>query len=153
MSLVYHFASSKDLPLGAFGGYRENNVYQTLEEAAGIYVQKSRLQPEISRKLFKYPFVYEVMPNFGKFIIVEELKFQAWDIFRANRRCIGELWAYLRQNINTGEEIEFYTGYDSGDGVQGAVEFSEVIDLSTFILGDDFGFKMNQYLLITKSRS
>lgn len=154
MSLVYHCASSKELPIGVFGGYHENNVYQTLEEAAGIYVQKSHLQPEITRKLFKYPYVYEVMPNVGKFIVSEELKILNRDLFMANRRCIGELLAYLRQNLNTGEEIEFYTGYDSGDGVQGVVEFSVGIDLSTFTVGDRFDlFKINQYLLITKSRS
>ena len=130
-----------DLKIGEDG----IKVYETYVDAAGIYIKNIELQDEKMKKQFKNKYIYEVSPNWGKFLISEGLKNQFPDVFAINKKCINDLFEYIRQNISNNDEIEMYTCWIGQESDQ---NFHTVIDLKDFILGDNFKFEENQYILI-----
>jgi len=155
MSVRHYLAANKILPIGEFNSSIKNKTnidnhsYKSLEEAAGIWVQKFEPQPHNIEilKHFKNSNIYTVSPNWGKFFIYPALKEKFEDSYYANRKCILELFNYIRENICDGEEFEIYSCWTGEESNQDN-KLYEVIDLKHFNLGDEFSLDENKYILI-----
>lgn len=76
-------------------------VYSSIEEAASIWIQRFEPQPHNIGilKHFKNSNIYTISPNWGKFFIYPALKEDLEESYYANRKCILELFNYIRENI------------------------------------------------------
>lgn len=128
----------------------EIQVFESYVDAAGIYI--SDFQPEVIdlKDHFSSCFVYSVSPNIGNFYLSEELKSTNVRKFKENRKCIYELIAYIKQNIDENEEIHLYTCLSGEENNERKYDLDEVINLNEFELDDDFGLIEGQCLTFIK---
>lgn len=126
----------------------EIEIYETYNDAAGIYVQNIELQDEKIRKHFKNKFIYKVSPNWGKFFFSKELLSSDPQMYMLNKKCVNELFAYIRQNICENEEIEIYTCFINEECDERNDNLDMVIDLQNFNSSDGFELKEKQYVLV-----
>lgn len=124
----------------------ETVVYETLEDAAGIYVQEIEPRAEIVRKQFKNRYVYQLSSGFGDFFLNKDLQTLYPDRFAANRKCLKELFDYIGRNIGDHEEIELYTCWYGEEEEEKNQALTAAVDLKTFSLGNDFKFSDRQYI-------
>lgn len=126
----------------------ETEVYATFEDAAGIYVEDITPQEDAVRKHFRNQFVYRVSPCWGNFFINEQIKNMHPDRYKASRKCLTELFEYIRRNSAAGEEVEIYTcWYDEGEKARND-DLDTFIDLKAFVIEDDFGLREGQYIVV-----
>lgn len=128
----------------------EIEVYDTFEDAAGIYVENIHPSNENVRKHFKNKFIYQVSENIGKFFFDPELLKNDRETFLANRKCITTLFDCIRNNISENECIEIYTCWYGKEGEERNYNLDTVIKLNDFIIGDSFELKEGQYILVEK---
>ncbi|AEV69445.1 hypothetical protein [Acetivibrio clariflavus] len=155
MSMIHYLAANRELPLGSFNSTEKNapdserRVYKSMEEAAGIYMEK--LDPKIYSgeiaKHFKNSNIYVVSPNFGKFFIYPDLKERFEESYNANRKCLIELFKYIRDNICEGEEFEIYSCWTGEESIHDNKVY-KVIDLKSFKMDDEFSLDDKEYILI-----
>jgi len=126
----------------------EMEEYDTYEDAAGIFIQNLEEWNKGIKVQFRNHFVYQFSASWGSFNLNEKIK--NWDIehYKANLKCINELFNYIRRNISENEEIEIYTCWANEEGEERNLNLDTVIDLKTFSIGDHFEFKERQYILV-----
>lgn len=130
-------------------GIREEEivVYDTFEDAAGIYISELPAECKAIKKHFKNAYVYQVSPNFGIFLINEAMKTMHQQMYKANEKCISELFNYLRQNINDNEEIELYSCWADEEEKERDGELDKIIDIASFKVKDNFQLMERQYII------
>lgn len=120
-------------------------IYETEEDAVGLYITEPILNQD-SSQLFRYPLVYQVNPEGGSFQISDEIKQSHPTYYKNSKKCLVELFEYLRRNMETGEEIELYSCW-----AHGRERFVEApIKELTFQLENEFEWKERQYILVKK---
>lgn len=127
-------------------------IYETEEDAAGLYITGPILNQDSSR-LIRYPLVYQVNPEGGSFQINDEIKQSHPTYYQNSKKCLIELLNYLHCNMASGEEIELYSCWAHGQErfVEAPdKELDLVLDLSTFRLENEFEWKERQYILVKK---
>lgn len=135
MSMYHYIAANKELSTGSFGGRNPK-----VGEPPKVIKFKS--------VMFKNPYIYQLSASWGSFIINEKIK--NWDIehYKANLKCINELFNYIRRIISDNEEIEIYTCWADEEGEERNYNLNTIIDLKTFSIGDNFELKERQYILV-----
>ncbi|GGF62366.1 hypothetical protein GCM10010912_04380 [Paenibacillus albidus] len=127
-------------------------VYETEEDAAGLYITGPILDQDSSR-VFRHPLVYQVSPENGSFMINEEISQTHPTSYQTSKKCLTELFNYLNRNVELGEELELYSSWAHGrerftDTPK--KELDLVLQLSTFHLGGEFEWKDRQFIRVRK---
>jgi len=126
----------------------EIEVYSTYEDAAGIYVEKVPTENENVKKHFRNQFVYLVSANIGKFIVNDEIKKANEQMYLANKKCVSELFEYIRNNKGENEEFELYSCWFGEEEQERDINLDTVIELKEFQIGDNFYLKEQQYITV-----
>lgn len=126
-------------------------VYDTEEDAAGLYITGPITMQ--SSHPFRHPLVYQVNPEGGDFEINDEIKYSHPILFQTSKKCLVELFKYIRSNLRIGEDLELYCCWAHGqerflDAPK--KELDLVIELATFQLGNEFEWKERQYISVKK---
>jgi hypothetical protein len=79
-------------------------IYETYEDAAGIYIDKLSDDYIRIKQHFANPYVYRVSPNFGEFEYNGKLKKINFDTYKANKKCLKVLFDFINDKI---EKIKF----------------------------------------------
>ncbi|MDQ8738065.1 hypothetical protein [Paenibacillus sp. LHD-38] len=127
-------------------------IYETEEDAAGLFIT-GHITNQDSSHLFRHPLVYQVNSEGGSFHINDEIKQISLSSYKSNKKCLTELFDYLRLHMEIGEELELYSCW-----AQGRERFLEtpkkeldlVLELSTFRLGNEFEWKDRQFIRVKK---
>lgn len=128
----------------------EIEEYETMEDAAGIYVKEVPPCYNAIKKHFKSKFVYWVSANFGIFLLNESIKERYIDSYSANKKCLKELFKLIEENINGNEVIEIYSCWADEEEESRNRKLDMVINLSSFEIGDNFELKDKQYIVVNK---
>ncbi|HBV97979.1 MAG: hypothetical protein JL50_01285 [Peptococcaceae bacterium BICA1-7] len=126
----------------------EIEVYDSIEDAAGIFIHSIFSWEDAVRKQFKNKFIYKVTPNFGNFILNDKIKSSDNETYKANTKCISALFDYIRRYICDNEEVEIYTCWAGEENKERNHHLNMLIELKTFSIGDSFELKERQYILI-----
>lgn len=133
--------------------YEQNTeVYETEEDAAGLYVSGPLTNQDTSRH-FRNPFVYQVDHDGGSFQISDRIKEISPQAFLLGKKCLTELFTYLDHHLVSGEHAELYACW-----AHGMERFEEprnrkldlVLNLNTFELGEEFEWQDRQYIVVNK---
>ncbi|WP_028612565.1 hypothetical protein [Paenibacillus harenae] len=127
-------------------------IYETEEDAAGLYITGPITRQDYSH-LFRHPWVYQVDPEGGSFKINDEIKQSHPLSYKTSKKCLTELFAYLRRNMGNGEDIELYSCWAYGQerfADTPKKELDHVLELSTFQLENEFEWKERQYIRVKK---
>ena len=127
------------------------DVYDTEEDVAGLYITGPITRQ--SSHLFRHPFVYQVHPEGGSFEINDEIKHSHPTLYHTSKKCLVELFKYLRSNMGIGEDLELYCCWAHGQerfSDAPKKELNLVIELDTFQLGSEFEWKERQYISVKK---
>ncbi|MDQ6423549.1 hypothetical protein RB620_29485 [Paenibacillus sp. LHD-117] len=133
-------------------GERFMEVYETEEDAAGLYVTDLIPGQDASR-VFRYPNVYQVNPEGGSFTLNDEMRTSQPDLYRNSYKCLTVLFDYLHSNLAIGEEAELYACWAEGlERFQDEPrkELDLEIELSTFQLNHGFEWQVRQYIRVTR---
>jgi hypothetical protein len=130
--------------------FNEIEEYETMEDAAGIYIQDIHpIYAEI-KKHFKSMYIYEISANFGRFQVNERLKELNEEGFTINKKCLIELFKFIEENINENEEIEIYTCWADEEEEGPNRKLDMTINLNSFEIGDNFELKDKQYIVVNR---
>lgn len=127
------------------------DVYETEEDAAGLYIT-GPMTGEDTSHLFTKPMVYQVNPEGGDFKIntgKQQLP-PAADV--TGRKCVSELFRYLRDNLQPGEQFELYSCWADHTGRFGEPprkELNRQISLTGFQPEPDFEWKKRQFIVVS----
>lgn len=127
-------------------------IYETEEDAAGLYIAGPIIGQDYSH-VFRHPFVYQVHPDGGSFQINDEMKGSQPLGYQTSKKCLTELFDYLRRNMGAGEELELYSCWADGQERftdTPRTELNLVLELSGFQLEDEFEWKERQYIRVIK---
>ncbi|WP_256757564.1 hypothetical protein [Cohnella sp. WQ 127256] len=128
------------------------DIYETEEDAAGLYIT-GPIPIQDPSHVFRHPFVYQVNSEGGSFHINDEIKESFPTSYQKNKKCLTELFDYLRQNMELGEELELYSCWAHGRErllEPPNKELDLVLDLTTFRLENEFEWKERQYIRVIK---
>lgn len=127
-------------------------IYETEEDAAGLYIT-GPIPNQASSHLFRHSLVYQVNPEGGSFQINDEIKQSHPTSYQTSKKCLTELFDYLRRNMEIGEELELYSSWAHGRErflETPKTELDLVLELSTFRLENEFEWKERQYICVKK---
>lgn len=127
-------------------------IYETEEDAAGLYITRPLISSRSSH-LFRHPLVYQVNPECGSFKIDDEMRQSNPALYTTSKKCLTELFQYLRSNMEIGEELELYSCWaqDRERFLEAPLKELELtIELSAFQLSDEFEWRERQYILVKK---
>lgn len=127
--------------------WEDVEVYDSWEDAAGIYVSEIDDKEIAVKQVFKNPFVYRLG---GTFYFNEKMKEYNMDLYRERKKEFIVLIDYLYSNIEGDEFIELYN-CEWGDWTRKPRRITE-IDLSTFILPNEIDIRMWDYIVFKKSK-
>jgi len=125
-------------------------TYQSHEDAAGIYVEEIGESERDVRIQFKNKCIYSLQPNWGKFLLYEELRIEFPESYSVNRKCITELMDYCCRNLNDSEELELYTCWADEEGEKRDPTLDRKISIKSISPEEFFEIEDRQYILITK---
>lgn len=126
----------------------EIEVYDSMEDAAGIYIQDLGTWNGEIRGHFTNPFVYQIAANWGGFSVHPNLKENFPEQYKAHVKCIRELFDLMKEYGSDHEQFELYTCWDGEEKQRKNEKLHKIIDLKIFQLGDEFELKDKQYILI-----
>ena len=131
---------------------KESNIktYETYEDAASIYISDIPTESSNIKRHFNTAYVYQVSPNWGKFFISEDLEKTNNSMYKTNRKCLLELFEFIRQNLIDTEKIEIYSCWIGEEEQSKNEELSHGIKLDKWVLEKDFELKDKEYILIEK---
>ncbi|WP_042162749.1 hypothetical protein [Paenibacillus gorillae] len=130
-------------------------VYDTEEDAAGLYIAGPMTGQNYSH-LFHHPYVYQVNAEAGDFKINDQLKESSPLRYQTSKKCLTELFNYLRSNLRSDEYVELFSCWTDGmDRFKDAwkKEMDLVLDLCSFELGNEFEWKECQYIKVIRRNS
>lgn len=125
-------------------------VYDTLEDAAGIYISELGQSNEAIRKQFIQPYVYVIAPNWGKFHFNPEMKRLLPKDYKACVKCVTVLFDLMRESGDHQERFELYSCCVGKEIEERDEKQTKTIRISTFLLGDRFELNDRQYVSIVK---
>jgi hypothetical protein len=125
-------------------------VYDTVADAAGIYINELPPGREAVRKHFQQPYVYALEPNMGGFHIIPEMKEHFPDEYEAHEKCIRVLLELLKETGDEHTAFEIYSCWYDEEEHPRDEKLSSVIRLSSFEIGERFELKDKQYISIVK---
>jgi hypothetical protein len=128
------------------------DIYQTEEDAAGLYVS-GPISPQDTSELFRHPLVYQVDPEGGSFRINDEIQELYPTSYLTGKKCLTELFDYLYRNMESGDVFELYSCCAHGTErfmEPRKKELDLVFELSTFRLEKEFEWRDRQYILVKK---
>ncbi|MCR8632009.1 hypothetical protein [Paenibacillus radicis (ex Xue et al. 2023)] len=131
----------------------ETAVYDSMEDAAGIYIYELGQEFEAIRRHFSQPsqpHVYGIAPNWGKFYFSPMMKEQLPEDYKACVKCVTTLFDLLREIGNEHTKFELYSCWVEEEQEARNDELTMTIKLSTFKLGDSFELMERQYIFIEK---
>lgn len=126
----------------------EVEIYDSMEDVAGIFIENITFRNQDVRKHFKNKFIYEVSPSWGKFFLNKKLQDYSVESYNANRKCLKELLSLIRENIDENRYIEIYTCWAGEEGKERNKKLDKAININTFIIPVDFEFKEGEYILV-----
>ncbi|GGG56417.1 hypothetical protein [Paenibacillus radicis (ex Gao et al. 2016)] len=132
--------------------HKHMEVYETEEDAAGLYITGPMTGQNYSH-LFQHPYVYQVNAEMGDFKINDEMKQTHSLYYQTSKKCLTELFDYLRANVRSGEYVELFSCWTDGlDRFKDSAkkEPDLVLELSTFQLGSEFEWKERQYIKVVR---
>lgn len=133
-------------------GEKRIDVYETPEDAAGLYITGPLAQQDSSH-MFKKALVYQVNPEGGDFKISTVSQKQHPGAYVTGRKCLMELFHYLDRNLVPGEQFELYscTAYGTERFLEPRRrELDRRISLSSFRLEEDFEWQARQYMIVSR---
>jgi len=177
MSFMHYISANKELPLGVRGKKKPKQIGMSLEELKKTkacmpietLIEKGILIPEkvkvydslddlgiikidnikdvneVVKKHFKNKFVYKF---YGSFHLSEKLKNHSLEYYNRHKKCLEELFKYIKENISDGEEFEIYTCWADEESEERNMELDKVIDLKNFIIPESFDFVEREYMVI-----
>lgn len=160
MSIFHYIGANKELPLGERGSkkinreYGEDNEieeYETMEDAAGIYIQDVHPIHSGIKKHFRAKYVYRISANIGSFQVNQRLKELNRELYKINKKCLIELFKFIEESINENEEIEIYTCMADEEKKLRNNKLDMTINLNSFEIGDNFELKDKQYIVLNKT--
>jgi hypothetical protein len=177
MSLMHYISANKELPLGVIGKKEPKQIGMSLEKLKKTkacmpietLIEKGILVPEkvkvydslddlgiikigniydgneVVKKHLKNKFVYKL---YGSFHLSERLKNHSIESYNRHKKCLEELFKYIKENISDEEEFEIYTCWANEEGEERNMELDKVIDLKSFIIPESFDFIEKEYIVI-----
>ncbi|MNI27857.1 hypothetical protein D3C73_816130 [compost metagenome] len=119
-----------------------------MADAAGIYIQELGVWNEGIRKHFKHPYVYQISANFGSFYLSPNMKKSYPENYKADLKCINELFLLIREYGSADEPVEIYTCWSGEESDEPNNDLNLVIDLLSFELKEGFELKEKQYIQV-----
>ena len=122
--------------------------FNSFEDASGLYVEAIEENRQRVKHHFKNKFVYQFSAVWGKFVLNNELKKLDYEMYKANRKCINELFNFIRNNSIENDELEIYSCWVDEEGFEKNRNLCKEIDLKLFTLEDSFNFKDREYIIV-----
>lgn len=129
----------------------EIEEYETMVDAAGIHIHDVFWAHSRIKKHFKSKYIYEFSPNFGNFWLSQRLMELDSEAYLVNKKCVEELFKYIKENMDENEEIEIYSCCDSEEEMPRKKELDWIININSFKIGDSFDFEDKQYIVINRT--
>ncbi|TLS51715.1 hypothetical protein FE782_14580 [Paenibacillus antri] len=153
---AFHFLSNESSYVHFPGDYPssicedEIEVYETIEDAAGIMIYDLHQGYDTIRKHFKQPYVYGIAPNWGSFHFNLEVKELFPEDYRASVKCVTVLFDLMKKIGDDQAVFELYSCWIGEETQERNPELDTFIRLSIFTLGDQFELKERQYISLVK---
>jgi len=125
--------------------------YETMEDAAGIFIEDVHPCYNDIKQHFKSKYVFQFSANFGGFLLNERLKHFDCEGYNANKKCINELFKFIAENLNEHEEIEIYSCWTGEEQEPRNRKLDMIININSFELGADFELKDKQYIVVKRT--
>jgi hypothetical protein len=129
----------------------EIEQYETMEDAAGIYIQDIHPRYSEIKKHFRSKYIYQISANIGCFLLNKRLVELNSERYIINKKCLNELFKFIEENINENEEMEIYTCWADEEEEPGNRKLDMIINLNSFEIGDDFELKDKQYIVVNRT--
>ncbi|MUT65635.1 hypothetical protein [Paenibacillus sp. NEAU-GSW1] len=129
------------------------DIYETEEDAAGIYVSGPVVERPDSR-LFHNRHVYQADPNGGSYCMTDGLKQSRPASYVTGKKCVTTLFGYLSRNMEAGDTFELYGCWADNRGRFSEKPLQELtleINLSDLIALQEFEWKDRQFIRVTKN--
>lgn len=123
-------------------------VYDTQEDAAGIYIEELSHWNSVIRKHFHSPYVYRISSNGGSFSISAKLQEMDLESYKASLKCCRELFKLMEDFGIESSDFELYTCWADEEDFPRNKKLDRVIDLSEFHLEVDFELLEKQYIVV-----
>ncbi|OBZ07637.1 hypothetical protein A8L34_26295 [Bacillus sp. FJAT-27264] len=123
-------------------------VYDTEEDAGGIYIEALGYWNEEIRKHFQSPYVYKISPNWGSFTAKPADQETRPDSENASLKCCRELFKLMQDFGVPGSVFELYSCWADEEGDPRNKKYDRVIDLSTFSLEQGFDLLEKEYIVL-----
>jgi hypothetical protein len=123
-------------------------VYDTEEDAAGIYIEALGYWNEEIRKHFQSPYVYKISPNWGGFAVLPSHQETRPEPLNASLKCCRELFKLMRDFGAPGAVFELYTCWADEEGHPRNKKLDRVIDLPYFQLEQGFDLLEKEYIVV-----
>lgn len=121
-------------------------VYDSMADAAGIFIQKLSDGNKPVRQHFRHPFVYQISPNCGQFTLHPARLEKFPDEYEANQKCIRELFRLMEEYGEAGDEFELYSCW-IGEETE-PKKSSNTIELQKFTIDREFELKDREYIVV-----
>lgn len=123
-------------------------VYDSEEDAAGIFIEELGYWNDEIRKHFRSPFVYRISPNCGGFSVSPKLKDTLPGSYNASLKCCRELFKLMEDYGVSGAEFELYTCWAEEEGFPRNKKYDRIFDLTSLSLEDGFELREKEYVVI-----
>lgn len=147
-------ASPHELPEGIIdlSSYSEKDiaVYDTLADAAGIYLDALEPKYETVRLHFTLPYVYRVAANLGGFHFSPEMKNLFPDEYDAHVKCVKVLFELMDEAGGDQAKYELYSCCVGAEQEERDEALTMTLKLSGLALGERFALKNRQFIRIVK---
>ncbi|WP_046229152.1 hypothetical protein [Paenibacillus algorifonticola] len=127
-------------------------IYETAEDAAGLYV-RGPMEDQDASHIFRFPYVYEVHPDGGSFQMNEEIKRSYPTAYPCYQKCLTELFHYLDRNLEIGEQIELFSCWaDGSERFEEAAKLEPdlTLKLTELLQAEEFEWRTQQYIVVKK---
>lgn len=133
--------------------FKENEIveYETMIDAAGIYIEEVFSTHSKIKKHFKSKYIYQIAPSFGQFWLSQKLFELDDECYLVNKKCVEELFKYIDENLGENEEIEFYSCWDSEEEMPRYKGLDKTININNFQIGDYFELEDKQYIVVNRT--
>ena len=123
-------------------------VYDSEEDAAGIFIEELGYWNEEIRKHFRSPFVYRISPNWGGFSVSPKLKDTLTGSYNASLKCCRELFKVMTDYGVSGSEFELYTCWAEEEDHPRNKKLDRIFDLASLSLEDGFDLREKEYIVV-----
>lgn len=123
-------------------------VYDSEEDAAGIFIEELVYWNDEIRKHFRSTYVYRISPNWGGFSVSPKLKDTLPGSYNASLKCCRELFRLMTDYGVSGAEFELYTCWAEEEGLPRNKKYDRIFDLASLSLEDGFELREKEYIVV-----